>query len=280
MKIIQAHLMGVNATHSQEFKIDFPKDPYGTNLVFTFRSPGMILTRQGIERAEIGNCIIHSTDFRIYHYAVDDAVEGYRNDWIHVSPPILEPIIKRLRLPFNQLIPTGQPEILTPFIQDMQDELLNIDEFSEKIISNKLEGMLLTIAKYRKKFSLSRERMSKVEQHYYPKFLNVRKKMLDNCCQETNVKQLAKQVNLSPDRFAVLYRDFFNSTPYAEVINHRLIKAKRLLLSTSMEIKEIAVECGWDNIHYFSRIFKKRLGIAPSQYREQTIPQFNRKNRN
>ena len=265
--VLQPHLMGTNTRHSADFEIDRSCDPYGTNLILIFRSPAIILTAGGMETAQIGDCIVHSVDFKQYHRGIAGAAEGYRNDWLHVRPEILAPIMTYLVLPFNQLIATGQPEILTPFIRQMQDELLMADEFSEAVLTTLLEGMCLAVARGRMTMMRQQDRMTNIERRYFQQFQELRKQMLSDCDHGVAIKELAARVNLSPERFAALYRKFFNVTPYAEMIDVRIIKAKQLLLSTSMEIKEIAVVCGWDNIHYFSRLFKIKTGISPSQYR-------------
>ena len=49
----------------------------------------------------------------------------------------------------------------------------------------------------------------------------------------------------------------------------RLNKAKQLLLTTSLEIGEIARSCGYSSANYFSLIFKKKVGISPMNYRKK-----------
>lgn len=51
------------------------------------------------------------------------------------------------------------------------------------------------------------------------------------------------------------------------MIEARLAEAKRLLACSNQDIKEIAACCGWDDSHYFSRIFKRKTGIPPIAYR-------------
>lgn len=47
----------------------------------------------------------------------------------------------------------------------------------------------------------------------------------------------------------------------------RIEKSKQLLIETSMQIKEIAIEVGIDDYNYFSKIFKRECGKTPSSYR-------------
>ena len=53
------------------------------------------------------------------------------------------------------------------------------------------------------------------------------------------------------------------------VIEKRLSLAKNLLRKTDMSIVEIAERSGFSYSSYFVRLFKKKTGITPQQYREQ-----------
>jgi YesN/AraC family two-component response regulator len=44
-------------------------------------------------------------------------------------------------------------------------------------------------------------------------------------------------------------------------------KACQLLYGPTLKIKEIAYTVGYDDLYYFSRIFKKLMGLSPEQYR-------------
>ncbi len=56
----------------------------------------------------------------------------------------------------------------------------------------------------------------------------------------------------------------FSTTGY--ILNLRLNRAKKLLVTTQKQIGEVAMECGFSDFAYFSRTFKKEFGITPSQY--------------
>lgn len=55
------------------------------------------------------------------------------------------------------------------------------------------------------------------------------------------------------------------------ILNIRLVKSKKLLISTQKPIGDIALECGFSDFAYFSRTFKKEFGITPTQYQRMAV---------
>ena len=51
------------------------------------------------------------------------------------------------------------------------------------------------------------------------------------------------------------------------ILMARLSKAKKLLTSTSMPVSDVALQCGMEDVSYFSTIFRKHIGVTPSAYR-------------
>ena len=51
----------------------------------------------------------------------------------------------------------------------------------------------------------------------------------------------------------------------------RIIKAEELLKNSDISIKEICFEVGYRDPNYFSRIFKKNIGITPTEFRESVF---------
>ena len=90
--------------------------------------------------------------------------------------------------------------------------------------------------------------------------------MLNHIEEKISVKELAERANYSVSRFCVLYNEFFSVTPVEDLLNARIQKAVSLLKYDKTSITEIAERCGFSSIHYFSRKFKEKTGVSPSEY--------------
>ncbi|HEX7066379.1 MAG TPA: response regulator transcription factor [Bacillales bacterium] len=81
------------------------------------------------------------------------------------------------------------------------------------------------------------------------------------------LERVSAHVDLSPYYFSKLFKEH-NGVTFIEYLTEvRIRKAKALLKSTRMSLKEICFEAGYHDPNYFSRVFKKSTGRSPSQYR-------------
>ena len=85
--------------------------------------------------------------------------------------------------------------------------------------------------------------------------------------EKLDLDRLAGVVNLSKYHFVKRYREACGTTPINRFIQLKIERACHLLDTTDKEIKEVGFAVGYDDAYYFSRIFKKQLGISPSKYR-------------
>ena len=83
------------------------------------------------------------------------------------------------------------------------------------------------------------------------------------------LQDVAKSVNMSNSRFSTVFSQQNGQTFTEYLISLRLGKAKEMLRTTGVKSTQIARECGYNDSHYFSYIFKKNVGITPSEYRSQ-----------
>ncbi|WP_306321948.1 MULTISPECIES: helix-turn-helix domain-containing protein [unclassified Streptomyces] len=81
------------------------------------------------------------------------------------------------------------------------------------------------------------------------------------------VRSLARQVALSPSRFAHLYAQETGRTPMRAVRAARLGHAQQLLDATDLDVGQIARASGFASPFHFSRAFRERFGVPPTVYR-------------
>ncbi len=83
-----------------------------------------------------------------------------------------------------------------------------------------------------------------------------------------SLKDLADQAVLSPSHYSLLFKRKTGATPLLFFTQLKIQHGCRLLEFTDSSIKEIASELGFDDPYYFSRVFKKQMGVAPLRYRK------------
>jgi len=104
-------------------------------------------------------------------------------------------------------------------------------------------------------------RINKVIEHIHK---NPYKKFsIDNLCKMTGQKK---------SYFIKNFKSITGKPPIKYIIDLKLEHARDLILTTDLPIKKIALECGFEDEFYFSRIFKKRYGLPPRSF-IGTIPQ-------
>ena len=77
---------------------------------------------------------------------------------------------------------------------------------------------------------------------------------------------MAKLSGYSVSRFSALYKQRYGTSPTKDLIDARIEEAKRFLLYSSRSVGEVAETVGFSSLYYFSRCFKEKVGVAPSEY--------------
>ena len=132
------------------------------------------------------------------------------------------------------------------------------DTFKEAELSLSLARLLLSLAK-----RMGEQKPSKLYRSL--NYIN------ENFSCELRICELAKMENLSESRYTAVFRETMNTSPHSYITELRIASACELLRTTDLPIKAIAAAVGYNDSHFFSRIFTKRMHMSPLKYRNQIL---------
>jgi len=89
----------------------------------------------------------------------------------------------------------------------------------------------------------------------------------ENIYKDLKLEDIAGKSNLSSTYFHRIFKQLFQATPVNYMIERRMSAARQMLTTTDLSVRDIAWRAGYENEFYFSRIFKKHVGMSPSEFR-------------
>ena len=91
----------------------------------------------------------------------------------------------------------------------------------------------------------------------------------NNYIEKISIADMAKEAGLSQSHFMKFFKNTMGTSFIDYLNDYRLTMVSRLLVSSESSILDIAAESGFDNLSYFNRMFKKRFGMTPREYRKK-----------
>ncbi len=98
-------------------------------------------------------------------------------------------------------------------------------------------------------------------------------KYIDNHFYETiNLVDIAKKYHVSKEHLSRIFKKEVGVSVQNYIIEKRIEYAKRLLMRNGLlSIKTISIMSGYLDLQYFYRVFKRKVGVTPSDYRTSNI---------
>lgn len=94
-----------------------------------------------------------------------------------------------------------------------------------------------------------------------------RAEMHDRSTEPLNMVHFARAAAMSEYHFSRAFRSIHGGSPYQYLLELRMQKAKTLLRDTDLLISEVALACGYADVHGFSKSFNRVIGATPSKFR-------------
>ncbi len=93
--------------------------------------------------------------------------------------------------------------------------------------------------------------------------------MNQNLSRSLTLEDLAQHARLSPSHYSAMFRRVTGYAPVTFFLRQKMLKAGEILRTQNRKVVEIATLLGFDDPYYFSRLFKRIHGQAPSHYGKQ-----------
>lgn len=190
-----------------------------------------------------------------------------QNNQLNESEVILKEIFQKIKL--SEMSPEKVRQAALLLFMNIRSELLSFkDEKYVEVIQkinqahhiDELETLLIDILKKEKQQFIYSENVSQVIQiiqnHYQ---------------EELTLKSVASQLYLNAMYLGQLFKKEVKMS-FSQYLNHfRIEKAKQLLVVPKYNINEISLMIGFNNTTYFSKKFKKTVGMTPKEFRESHL---------
>lgn len=170
----------------------------------------------------------------------------------------------------------AEKKSLSDIIGTIQTELnLPIDKHTKNVLLSAIDLLLSHCNRYYDRQFIIRENQNNIVVRAIDSFLTTYFGS-DEFALNTlpTALQCAEFVNLSPNYLSDLLRKETGKTTQEHIHHHLLEIAKDRLLGTDESVKEIAHSLGFDYPHYFSNLFKKKVGISPTKFRNLNYNNF------
>jgi len=131
----------------------------------------------------------------------------------------------------------------------------------QQVASGMIMKMLGFIVSHDKQKDFSGKRVEKIIQ-------NACFSIRENVESEINFQEFAEQNNIGYSYFRKMFKKYTGVPPVQYHLDLKVLRAKEMLLYTDKSVKEISYELGFQSIYYFSRVFKAKLGLSPSEVRK------------
>ena len=252
------HAIGMNYRHDGEFSIDRPAGS-GDELLLVFKTEARGCLQGGEVTAPPDSALLYMEGYPQRYRANG---KEYINHFIHMDCREEKEFLAGTGIPANEVLPLQDVSEAEELMRLISREEMSDSPYKEQYIDMLIKLLLLKIGD-----SFRMGKNAPAAGIHSSVLGALRAEVYSNAGRFGSVSELAKEVSLSPSRFQKLYREQFGVSCYEDLLSAKIKAAQYYLKNSSLTIKEIAAVCGYENDVCFMRLFKKRTGMTPGEYR-------------
>ncbi len=138
----------------------------------------------------------------------------------------------------------------------------NVSPLELEIIKKEFEAFIL---KLEKEHVIENSKLSSKHSAECVQIINY---LHSHLCDTLTVERIAKDNNIGTSKLKQMFRELHECGVLQFHIHMKLEEAKRLLRVGEMNVTQISEHLGFATVHYFSRLFKNKIGVSPSNYQK------------
>lgn len=186
----------------------------------------------------------------------------WNHSWIHCDGSLVGEQVREAQVPLNEVVSLGDPSLMEKHLLELHEELTTQSEPDPMIVKNLFQNMLHRLSR-----TIEGERDARSPKRIPERFLAMKKYMEAHFVEPLTLDTLAERAHLSVPHFCSEFRRYFEVSPVAYLIRLRMHAAAYHLRNVNYRVSEVAGLVGYDDIFYFSKLFKKRYGLSPRAMR-------------
>lgn len=151
-------------------------------------------------------------------------------------------------------------QLLKPIFENLIEESNRNDKLSEKTIASGISYLSFQLKRLSANLAQNDRKKSKT-------ILKFSKLVSDTISENLSVKDYADKLHLTVDKLNEICKKSYGQNPKTIILDKKITEAKRLLYFTDLSVKEIAFQLGFEDSSYFSRIFKQKTKLSPTDFK-------------
>ncbi|MBR2949609.1 MAG: helix-turn-helix transcriptional regulator [Lachnospiraceae bacterium] len=256
---------GINSTHTNTFKIEKPYG-FGDFLFLRLKTPTRFYLNGEIIDAAQNDIILYGKGDPQYYETLSDKhhIDDYM--FFDISNAEDQHFMEHLSICCNQLFTLPDTHPFMSVHNMICEEFISRNPMREESLHCLLRYFLIKLSE------CMNADYSSYDHAMYQHLNELRHHIYNSPSRKWTVNMMAEYMRLSPSYFQSVYRKYYHISCMADLFHSRMNHARALLAATSLPISEVASRCGYESNIYFSRHFKKKTGMTPSEYRNsQTL---------
>ncbi|PXF29893.1 hypothetical protein WH50_18235 [Pokkaliibacter plantistimulans] len=229
-------------------------------LIYCTQGAGELQVAQDRYSIRAGDLVLLPKGVRHRYQSADD--DPWSIYWAHFDGHMSPLFLDQIGIDSGRYVLSlgHHPKLVQDFATLLQLRQTGFHSLALLHVSNQLKQILSYLALLRYQLRQQAQPGLNVEE--------VHALMEERVQSQLDLDTLADTVGLSKFHFVKKYREMTGTTPIKHFIHLKIERACYLMDITDQPIQQISHSLGYDDAYYFSRLFKKVMGIAPSAYRK------------